>query len=205
MRSQVRTRIAAGEEPEAIRAWLVERYGDYVSYAPRVTATTWPLFAAAAAAAGRCCSCVLRAAVGGGATMMGWAVADRSGARGFRGAGGAASGCRVRAGSRSGGAAARPGRLCAARHPALPGAPRQRRQRDDTAGAALVEARQATGRRWLAQSRQRWLVIADAMARQRPVWRCRRSAARRGRRESAAMPRPGWRWPMRWSLMPKAS
>ncbi len=46
MRSQVRQRIAAGEEPEAIRAWLVERYGDYVSYAPRVTALTWPLFAA---------------------------------------------------------------------------------------------------------------------------------------------------------------
>lgn len=44
MRSQVRMRIAAGEEPEAIRAWLVERYGDYVSYAPRVTALTWPLF-----------------------------------------------------------------------------------------------------------------------------------------------------------------
>lgn len=45
MRHQVRTRIAAGEDPEAIRAWLVERYGDYVSYAPRVTALTWPLFA----------------------------------------------------------------------------------------------------------------------------------------------------------------
>ncbi|GGC41655.1 hypothetical protein GCM10011371_31400 [Novosphingobium marinum] len=45
MRSQVRQRIAAGEEPEAIRAWLVERYGDYVSYSPRVTAMTWPLFA----------------------------------------------------------------------------------------------------------------------------------------------------------------
>ena len=45
MRSQVRQRIAAGEEPEAIRGWLIERYGDYVSYAPRVTAMTWPLFA----------------------------------------------------------------------------------------------------------------------------------------------------------------
>jgi cytochrome c-type biogenesis protein CcmH/NrfF len=44
MRSQVRERIAAGEEPEEIRAWLVERYGDYVSYAPRVSALTWPLF-----------------------------------------------------------------------------------------------------------------------------------------------------------------
>ena len=46
MRSVVRTRIAQGEDPEAIRAWLVERYGDYVSYAPRVTGLTWPLFAA---------------------------------------------------------------------------------------------------------------------------------------------------------------
>lgn len=44
MRSQVRTRIAAGESPEAIRAWLVERYGDYVSYKPRVSGLTWPLF-----------------------------------------------------------------------------------------------------------------------------------------------------------------
>jgi cytochrome c-type biogenesis protein CcmH len=45
MRHQVRSRILAGEEPEAIRAWLVERYGDYVSYAPEVSSTTWPLFA----------------------------------------------------------------------------------------------------------------------------------------------------------------
>lgn len=44
MRSQVRMRIAAGEHPEAIRAWLVERYGDYVSYNPRFTSLTWPLF-----------------------------------------------------------------------------------------------------------------------------------------------------------------
>ena len=45
MRHQVRTRIAAGEDPEAIRAWLIDRYGDYVSYSPRVTSATWPLFA----------------------------------------------------------------------------------------------------------------------------------------------------------------
>ena len=44
MRSQVRMRIASGEEPEAIRGWLIERYGDYVSYSPRVTSLTWPLF-----------------------------------------------------------------------------------------------------------------------------------------------------------------
>ena len=46
MRSQVRQRIAAGEDPEAIRRWLVDRCGDYVSYTPRMSALTWPLFAA---------------------------------------------------------------------------------------------------------------------------------------------------------------
>jgi len=45
MRHQVRTRIKAGENPEAIRAWLMERYGDYISYKPELSATTWPLFA----------------------------------------------------------------------------------------------------------------------------------------------------------------
>ena len=45
MRHQVRLRIAAGEEPEAIRRWLMDRYGDYVSYEPVMSATTWPLFA----------------------------------------------------------------------------------------------------------------------------------------------------------------
>ena len=46
MRSQIRERIAAGEDPEAIRAWLIARYGDYITYRPRVTSLTWPLFAA---------------------------------------------------------------------------------------------------------------------------------------------------------------
>ena len=45
MRHQVRIRIAAGEEPDAIRRWLIDRYGDYVSYEPVMSATTWPLFA----------------------------------------------------------------------------------------------------------------------------------------------------------------
>ncbi|MBX7492703.1 cytochrome c-type biogenesis protein CcmH [Qipengyuania sp. 1NDW9] len=45
MRHQVRIRIAAGEEPEEIRSWLMERYGDYVSYEPVMSASTWPLFA----------------------------------------------------------------------------------------------------------------------------------------------------------------
>lgn len=46
LRNQIRTRIKQGEDPEEIRAWLVERYGDYVSYAPRINSLTWPLFAA---------------------------------------------------------------------------------------------------------------------------------------------------------------
>ena len=44
MRHQVRARIAAGEDPEHIRQWMMDRYGDYVSYAPQVSRTTWPLF-----------------------------------------------------------------------------------------------------------------------------------------------------------------
>lgn len=44
LRSEIRERIAAGESPEHIRAWLIKRYGDYVSYKPRLTTVTWPLF-----------------------------------------------------------------------------------------------------------------------------------------------------------------
>ena len=44
LRHQVRIRIAAGEQPDEIRAWLTRRYGDYVSYKPEVSAVTWPLF-----------------------------------------------------------------------------------------------------------------------------------------------------------------
>ena len=44
MRHEVRTRIAAGQTPEQVRDWLVERYGDYISYTPGITASTWPLF-----------------------------------------------------------------------------------------------------------------------------------------------------------------
>jgi cytochrome c-type biogenesis protein CcmH len=46
MRALVRERIKAGEKPEAIRGWLVERYGEWVSYKPPVEPLTWPLWAA---------------------------------------------------------------------------------------------------------------------------------------------------------------
>jgi cytochrome c-type biogenesis protein CcmH len=44
MRALVRQRIAAGEQPEAIRAWLVQRYGDYVTYDPPWSWLTAPLW-----------------------------------------------------------------------------------------------------------------------------------------------------------------
>jgi cytochrome c-type biogenesis protein CcmH len=46
MRSLVRERIAAGEDPDAVRAWLVGRYGNWVTYLPPVEPATWPLWAA---------------------------------------------------------------------------------------------------------------------------------------------------------------
>jgi cytochrome c-type biogenesis protein CcmH len=45
MRDLVRRRIAAGEKPEAIRAWLIERYGDWISYRPTAEPIAWPLWA----------------------------------------------------------------------------------------------------------------------------------------------------------------
>jgi cytochrome c-type biogenesis protein CcmH len=46
MRSLVRHRIEAGEKPESIRAWLIQRYGKWVSYDPPLASDTWPLWAA---------------------------------------------------------------------------------------------------------------------------------------------------------------
>ena len=46
MRALVRERVAAGEKPEAIRRWLIDRYGAWVSYKPTVEPITWPLWAA---------------------------------------------------------------------------------------------------------------------------------------------------------------
>ncbi len=46
MRAMVRQRIAAGEEPEEVRDWLIDRYGNWVSYRPPVEPLTWPLWAA---------------------------------------------------------------------------------------------------------------------------------------------------------------
>ena len=46
MRSIIRERIASGQTPAQVRAWLIERYGDYITYDPPLGAVTWPLWAA---------------------------------------------------------------------------------------------------------------------------------------------------------------
>jgi cytochrome c-type biogenesis protein CcmH len=48
MRALIRRRIAAGESPEAVRKWLVGRYGAWISYAPPLGPETWLLWAAPA-------------------------------------------------------------------------------------------------------------------------------------------------------------
>jgi cytochrome c-type biogenesis protein CcmH len=44
MRSQIRQRIAAGEQPASIRRWMVDRYGDWVSYSPPAEGNTLALW-----------------------------------------------------------------------------------------------------------------------------------------------------------------
>ena len=46
MRSEVRSRIANGESPDAIRDYFIARYGDYITFDPPVSALTWPLWLA---------------------------------------------------------------------------------------------------------------------------------------------------------------
>jgi cytochrome c-type biogenesis protein CcmH len=46
LRSEIRERIKTGEDPEAIRRWLIQRYGDWISYAPSTSPILWPLWVA---------------------------------------------------------------------------------------------------------------------------------------------------------------
>jgi cytochrome c-type biogenesis protein CcmH len=46
MRDLVRRRIAAGEEPAAIRSWLIQRYGTWISYRPTAEPAAWLLWLA---------------------------------------------------------------------------------------------------------------------------------------------------------------
>jgi cytochrome c-type biogenesis protein CcmH len=46
MRDLVRRRIAAGDTPNSIRAWLIQRYGTWISYKPTSEPSAWPLWLA---------------------------------------------------------------------------------------------------------------------------------------------------------------
>lgn len=46
MRDLVRRRIAAGQKPAEIRAWLIQRYGTWISYRPTDEPAAWPLWLA---------------------------------------------------------------------------------------------------------------------------------------------------------------
>lgn len=46
MRDLVRRRITAGEKPGAIRGWLIQRYGTWISYRPTDEPAAWPLWLA---------------------------------------------------------------------------------------------------------------------------------------------------------------
>ena len=46
MRDLVRRRIAAGDRPDTIRSWLIERYGTWISYKPTAEPAAWPLWLA---------------------------------------------------------------------------------------------------------------------------------------------------------------
>lgn len=44
LRNQVREQMRAGKSDEQIKAWLTDRYGDFVLYRPPVKSTTWLLW-----------------------------------------------------------------------------------------------------------------------------------------------------------------
>jgi cytochrome c-type biogenesis protein CcmH len=46
MRDLIRRRVAAGEKPATIRAWLIQRYGTWISYKPTAEPAAWPLWLA---------------------------------------------------------------------------------------------------------------------------------------------------------------
>jgi cytochrome c-type biogenesis protein CcmH len=46
VRSMIRERILAGDSPETIRAWLISRFGDGISYQPPFEWRNMPLYAA---------------------------------------------------------------------------------------------------------------------------------------------------------------
>ena len=46
MRALIRKRIDQGESPESISKWLIERYGNWITYSPPISAVGAPLWIA---------------------------------------------------------------------------------------------------------------------------------------------------------------
>ena len=44
MRDEVRSQLAQGRSVDEVRAWMIQRYGDYVTFDPQIGSVTWPLF-----------------------------------------------------------------------------------------------------------------------------------------------------------------
>lgn len=44
MRRMIRERIATGDSPDEVRAWLISKYGDWVSFKPQMKPATMPLW-----------------------------------------------------------------------------------------------------------------------------------------------------------------
>ena len=44
MRHEIREQIGAGKSPEQVKQWLIDRYGEWVTYDPRFNAATAPLY-----------------------------------------------------------------------------------------------------------------------------------------------------------------
>ena len=74
MRAPGPQRIAAGESPRQVRAWLVERYGDWVSYRPPVEPVDLAAVGRAAAAA-RLGALLVRKRIRLRRAMSGWLIA----------------------------------------------------------------------------------------------------------------------------------
>ena len=44
MRHEIREQIAGGKSPQEVKQWLIDRYGEWVTYDPRFNAATAPLY-----------------------------------------------------------------------------------------------------------------------------------------------------------------
>ena len=60
LKAEIRLQLSRGDPAEAVRQFMVQRYGDYVLYKPPVNSTTWALWAGP----------LLFLAVGGLATVL---------------------------------------------------------------------------------------------------------------------------------------